>query len=97
MAEAQPNITPIERLPALLNLWRWRYGLICALPGLAAAALGMIFWAAGRSADASHERRKYGSPRRRLSPCWGWPWAGGMPASALPTTVPNCMRAKVWC
>ena len=48
----QPNITPIERLPALLRLWRLRYGLICALPGLAAAVMGMIGWASGRSADA---------------------------------------------
>ncbi|MCV2360342.1 MULTISPECIES: PH domain-containing protein [Roseateles] len=28
---------PIERLPALLRYWRWRYGLSCAVPGLALA------------------------------------------------------------
>lgn len=48
----QPNITPIERLPALLRLWRLRYGLICALGGLATAALSVIGWAEG--ADGVH-------------------------------------------
>lgn len=36
------TIQPINRLPALLRFWRWRYGLSGALPGLALAALGLV-------------------------------------------------------
>lgn len=72
----QPNITPIERLPALLNLWRWRYGLICALPGLAAAALGMIFWAAGRSAGAANGTVPAAALVALLGLALGWWYAG---------------------
>ena len=36
------TIQPINRLPALLKFWRWRYGLSGALPGLALAALTLL-------------------------------------------------------
>lgn len=72
----QLNITPIERLPALLNLWRWRYGLICALPGLSAAALGMIFWAAGRGADAANGTVPAAALVALLGLALGWWYAG---------------------
>ena len=62
----QPNIAPNERLPALLSLWCWHYGLICALPGLAAAALGMIFWASGRRPQA-HALRDHLLPRQAIA------------------------------
>jgi membrane protein YdbS with pleckstrin-like domain len=76
----QPNITPIERLPALLRLWRWRYGLVCALPGLAAAALGMIGGVSGPSADAEYWTQRVPLPAAAfvalLGLALGWWFAG---------------------
>jgi len=81
MAEAQPtSITPIERLPALLRLWRWRYGLSSALPGLAGVALALMRRASSVNADALQWTARASLPAAvliaLLGLALGWWYAG---------------------
>ncbi|MCV2368356.1 PH domain-containing protein [Roseateles oligotrophus] len=40
--DSQATVHTITRMPTLLRYWRWHYGLMGALPGLALAAVGLV-------------------------------------------------------